>query len=656
MAENTTILNITAKDQTKAAFDSVQANIEKLNRNGVRANNNVDKASRQMRAGFQQAGYQIQDIAVQLQMGTSPFIVLAQQGSQVASIFGAGGALTGAFIAVAAAIGYTMMPALFDSSSALEKLNEAAKELDEITREASNGGVRVLTESFYELAQASSLAAKTQLSDAIRQQRDELANVGGEITKEIDVIAKLLGGGFVDYANLSPGRAKANTEMLAQIWGMDEESVQLIVNSAVSALRTGTDQGIKEFSQTLLQVGDQNEKVTDTFVELRTKINELYSGFITNERTLNENITAIEEFDEVLAKSGVQVTEASDTIENMISKLQYQALTFDMSASQIAVYDGILADANITQLTTIQQLAQEIEARESNAESIKAQAAAEEKLRKERESADEAARRDDERATENMLRREERAVEDSYRRQQEAIETIKKEQTQAMSEPDRIAAEFDERIRNTYDALQHLGLMETEHADLLVRINQEKALAIAEHEKELYDKQMQLTQARFQAAGQLAGALAGVFEEGTAAQRAALAVQKGLAVGEAIMNMHRAISSANAVPWPANALAIAQAASTGLSAIAGIKAASFEGGGFTGYGARAGGIDGRGGMPAIVHPNETIIDHTMGGGAVNVNITIQANDTRGFDELLNKRRGMIASMVQSSLNNMGRSI
>ena len=656
MAENTTIMNITARDQTKVAFDSVQSNIEKMNRNGVRANTNVDRAARQSRQGLAQFSYQIQDISVQLQGGQSPFIVLAQQGSQIASIFGAGGAVFGAIVAVGAGIATALLPSLFDSTTALERLNEAAKELDELTREASTGGVRVLTESFYELAQASSLAAKTQLSDAIRQQKEELQNVGGEITKEIQEIANLLGGGFVDYANLSPGRAKANTEILAQMFGMDEESVQLIVNSAVSALRTGTDQGIKEFSQTLLQVGDQNANVTDTFIELRTKINELYSGFITNERTLNENITAIEEFDAVLARSGVQVTEASDTIENMISKLQYQALTFDMSASQIAVYDGILANANTTQLTTIQQLAQEIEARERNAESMKAQAAAEEKLRKERESADEAARREDERATENMLRREERAVEDSYRKQQEAIETIQKEQTQAMSEPDRIAAEFDERISNTYDALQHLGLMETEHADLLVRINQEKALAIAEHEKELYDKQMQLTQARFQAAGQLAGALAGVFEEGTAAQRAALAVQKGLAVGEAIMNMHRAISSANTAPWPTNALAIAQAASTGLSAIAGIKATSFEGGGFTGYGARAGGVDGRGGMPAIVHPNETIVDHTMGGGSVNVNITIQANDTRGFDELLNKRRGMIASMVQSSLNNMGRSI
>jgi SLT domain-containing protein len=40
----------------------------------------------------------------------------------------------------------------------------------------------------------------------------------------------------------------------------------------------------------------------------------------------------------------------------------------------------------------------------------------------------------------------------------------------------------------------------------------------------------------------------------------------------------------------------------------------------------------------------------------NVTFSITANDTRGFDELLLKRRGMIASLVQSSLNNLGRSI
>jgi len=39
---------------------------------------------------------------------------------------------------------------------------------------------------------------------------------------------------------------------------------------------------------------------------------------------------------------------------------------------------------------------------------------------------------------------------------------------------------------------------------------------------------------------------------------------------------------------------------------------SFNGGGFTGMGSRSGGVDGKGGFNAILHPNETVIDHTKG--------------------------------------------
>ena len=58
---------------------------------------------------------------------------------------------------------------------------------------------------------------------------------------------------------------------------------------------------------------------------------------------------------------------------------------------------------------------------------------------------------------------------------------------------------------------------------------------------------------------------------------------------------------------------------------------SFDGGGFTGMGSRSGGVDGKGGFPAILHPNETVIDHTKGGGGgggVVVNQTI--NVTTGI--------------------------
>ncbi|GLS87684.1 hypothetical protein GCM10010873_26580 [Cypionkella aquatica] len=60
----------------------------------------------------------------------------------------------------------------------------------------------------------------------------------------------------------------------------------------------------------------------------------------------------------------------------------------------------------------------------------------------------------------------------------------------------------------------------------------------------------------------------------------------------------------------------------GLNAgvLGGSTAASYDGGGYTGNGARSGGVDGKGGFPAILHPRETVVDHTkgQGGGAVRV--------------------------------------
>jgi hypothetical protein len=56
-----------------------------------------------------------------------------------------------------------------------------------------------------------------------------------------------------------------------------------------------------------------------------------------------------------------------------------------------------------------------------------------------------------------------------------------------------------------------------------------------------------------------------------------------------------------------NANAAGNAAGTNLGG-----SMSMDGGGFTGYGSRSGGVDGKGGFPAILHPNETVIDHTKG--------------------------------------------
>ena len=62
------------------------------------------------------------------------------------------------------------------------------------------------------------------------------------------------------------------------------------------------------------------------------------------------------------------------------------------------------------------------------------------------------------------------------------------------------------------------------------------------------------------------------------------------------------------------------------------KILGFDGGGYTGSGPRSGGMDGRGGFLAMMHPRETVVDHTkagsdVGGGGVTVvqNFNFQAN-------------------------------
>lgn len=53
---------------------------------------------------------------------------------------------------------------------------------------------------------------------------------------------------------------------------------------------------------------------------------------------------------------------------------------------------------------------------------------------------------------------------------------------------------------------------------------------------------------------------------------------------------------------------------------------SADGGGFTGNGSRSGGLDGRGGFLGMLHPNETVIDHTRGqrgGNAISITVNQQ---------------------------------
>ena len=82
---------------------------------------------------------------------------------------------------------------------------------------------------------------------------------------------------------------------------------------------------------------------------------------------------------------------------------------------------------------------------------------------------------------------------------------------------------------------------------------------------------------------------------------------------------------------------------------------SGDGGGYTGMGSRTGGVDGKGGFPAILHPNETVVDHTKGQSmGATVNFNISTVDAAGFDQLLASRKGLITSIINNAMNNQGK--
>jgi TP901 family phage tail tape measure protein len=113
--------------------------------------------------------------------------------------------------------------------------------------------------------------------------------------------------------------------------------------------------------------------------------------------------------------------------------------------------------------------------------------------------------------------------------------------------------------------------------------------------------------------------------EQNALYKSMFAVSKAFAIADAMVKIQQGVANAAILPWPENFAAmasVAAATSSIVSNINAVKMTSFEGGGFTGRGDRIGGIDGRGGKMAIVHPNETITDHTkkQNGSGVTVQI------------------------------------
>lgn len=151
---------------------------------------------------------------------------------------------------------------------------------------------------------------------------------------------------------------------------------------------------------------------------------------------------------------------------------------------------------------------------------------------------------------------------------------------------------------------------------------------------------------------------ASVFSALGAQNKRAFEAAKAFNIAQALMNTYAGATKALATyPWPFGLIAAAAAVASGLAQVAMIRSQTYSGRALGGpvmnntpY------IVGESG-PELFVPNTTgsiTRNSDLGGGTVNVNFQITANDTTGFDQLLNSRRGMITQMINDAVLERGK--
>jgi hypothetical protein len=514
--------------QMTAGMRKAQGDMAKTGKSAKDLNANL----RFMRGGMGQVGHQVQDVAVQMQMGTDAMIIFGQQGSQIASLFGPGGALLGALLAVGAAAAGPLYDSFTDTSDAIADLGEKAAEFNAITKDTIP------------------LLREIEQAGIDKKYR--------EIQEEID------------------GLNAKSKRYQDEIDGINNRTIAVI----------GTDSKREKQLARLQRFIDENA------ASIATKEAEQRELIATNDEevlSLRDSTTALRESVETYGMNIVEMAVYKAAKDGVITELERE--TIALSGSMLAL--------------------------ELETKSMKEAAQEAEKLAKAREKAEQKKAKEDVAAG--------AAATSLF--------------NQLLTETEQIQVEFEKRQQIIDDAVT-AGQYTTEQAEAL------RTMIVADAAKQrtkiVEDEATEQAKLRKDAIKGIGDQLMTL----DSSNKKVFQMQKAYRMAEATMAAYQGATNALAAPFPfpIPQVMAGAALTLGLANVAQIKAQSFEGGGFTGYGARAGGLDGKGGRMAMIHPNETVVDHRNGGAA---GVTIVNNvDARGAGADVDQKIKM--AMAQTS--------
>lgn len=340
------------------------------------------------RGGAAQLSFQLQDIAVQAQQGTNGLIILAQQGTQIASLFGTAGALFGAVLAFGALLAGVLNASFADTTTATSRLRDAQESLNDIIS-ISDTGVTQYADSILRLAQVNEQAARVNIALGIAEanvQIREGINLVSEAAEEYDSLTDNvtnfgddLGLASVqlralDDAGLSAAdtinglTVAANgsfiavpelTEVVSELtdeFGLNQDQAITLARSYLNFNTNRTAESLQALANTTTALSNETNFANNDFVRFTAAVLRS-SGDITQAQAVIDALNGgLEDFSTV-------ATTATDSNTRLADQLAIARIRFNEGERAAVVYTAALSAAesgDLSAIATARQLAGEL--------------------------------------------------------------------------------------------------------------------------------------------------------------------------------------------------------------------------------------------------------------------------------------------------------
>ncbi|CAH6913631.1 hypothetical protein VCHA31O73_360053 [Vibrio chagasii] len=296
---------LTAQEETKKRLNAMESDYRRSTRSINASTGSLKQTTKEagkssdamtgLGRNAGQAGIQIQQFVGQIQGGQSAMLAFSQQSADLGIVLGA--PLVGAILGISASIAGILMPELFKTTNAVEKLEEAQKALNIVFVDGT-GNTRDLTAEMKELYEVDSKLAELKMAIAL-DEANEMAGKVKETLRDLDIGKSLreAGQGARWFASKQEAYEE-DIKNLAEQYGISYGDMLKVQQAYIKYLNLeGSPTG---FRDVLEEVIENSEGATNEFKKFTESV---YEG----KNAIDATKESVEAITEALGKDTDQV-------------------------------------------------------------------------------------------------------------------------------------------------------------------------------------------------------------------------------------------------------------------------------------------------------------------------------------------------------------